>query len=89
MFAWTDAHLAYRVGHKREDLSFDRRDNARSMLKSVVVDQAYTWGEDRHPHVPWEDTIIYEAHVKGPDPAARGRAARNCAALTAGLPRRR
>ena len=64
-FQWSDAHLAYRVGHKREDLSFDRRDNARSMLKSVVVDPAYTWGDDRHPHVPWEDTIIYEAHVKG------------------------
>jgi isoamylase len=63
--AWSDAHLAYRVGHKREDLSFDRRDNARGMLKSVVVDQAYTWGDDRHPRVPWEDTIIYEAHVKG------------------------
>ena len=42
-FAWTDAHLAYRVGNKREDLSFDRRDNARSMLKSVVVDPAHTW----------------------------------------------
>ena len=64
-FAWTDAHLAYRVGHRREDLSFDRRDNARSMVKSVVVDQAYTWSDDRHPRVPWEDTIIYEAHVKG------------------------
>ena len=64
-FAWTDAHLAYRVGNKREDLSFDRRDNARSMLKSVVVDQAHTWRDDRHPQVPWEDTIIYEAHVKG------------------------
>ena len=64
-FAWTDAHLAYRVGNKREDLSFDRRDNAKSMWKSVVVDQAYTWADDRHPKVPWEDTIIYEAHVKG------------------------
>ncbi len=62
---WSDMHLAYRVGHKREDLSFDRRDNARVMPKSVVVDQAYTWGDDRHPHTPWEDTIIYEAHVKG------------------------
>ena len=64
-FAWTDAHLAYRLGHKREDLSFDRRDNARSMFKSVVVDQAHTLPDDRHPQVPWEDTIIYEAHVKG------------------------
>ncbi len=72
-FAWTDAHLAYRVGNKREDLSFDRRDNARSMLKSVVVDQAHTWSDDRHPQVPWEDTIIYEAHVKGLTQTARGR----------------
>ena len=31
---WTDAHLGYRVGNRREDLSFDRRDNARAMLKS-------------------------------------------------------
>src|SRR5437899_6972090 len=64
-FAWTDVHLAYRVGHKREDLSFDRRDNARSMFKSMVIDQAHTLPDDRHPQVPWEDTIIYEAHVKG------------------------
>jgi isoamylase len=64
-FSWTDAHLAYRVGHKREDLSFDRRDNARHMLKSVVVDPAHTWSRDRHPGLSWEDTIIYEAHVKG------------------------
>ena len=26
--AWSDAHFGYRVGNKREDLSFDRRDNA-------------------------------------------------------------
>ena len=31
-FSWTDAHFAYRTGHKSEDLSFDRRDNARWML---------------------------------------------------------
>src|ERR1700675_4449870 len=46
---WSDAHFAYRTGSAREDLSFDRRDNARGMPKAVVVD----------------DTIIYEAHVKG------------------------
>jgi glycogen operon protein len=62
---WSDAHFAYRTGHKREDLSFDRRDNARWMPKSVVVDEAHTWGDDRHPNIFWEDTIIYEAHVKG------------------------
>ena len=62
-FIWTEAHLAYRLHQKREDLTFDRRDNGRAMLKCVVVDEAYTWRDDRHPLVPWEDTIIYEAHI--------------------------
>jgi glycogen operon protein len=63
--AWSDAHFGYRAGSPRQDLSFDRRDNARGMPKSVVIDEAYSWGDDRHPRVPWEDTVIYEAHVKG------------------------
>ena len=64
-FAWNDAHFGYRTGHKQADLSFDRRDNARTMFKSVVVDVAHTWTQSRRPEIPWEDTIIYEAHVKG------------------------
>ena len=64
-FTWSDAHFAYRTGNKQEDLSFDRRDNARNMYKSVVVDVAHTWAHERRPQVAWEDTIIYEAHVKG------------------------
>jgi isoamylase len=64
-FAWSDAHFGYRTGNKQEDLSFDRRDNARNMYKSVVVDVAHTWAHERRPQVAWEDTIIYEAHVKG------------------------
>jgi glycogen operon protein len=64
-FAWTDAHFGYRTGSKQEDLSFDRRDNARGMFKSVVVDVAHTWAHEHRPQVAWEDTIIYEAHVKG------------------------
>lgn len=62
---WTDAHFGYRTGSPRADLSFDRRDNARGMLKSVVVDDAFTWGDDRAPRVPWSKTVFYEAHVKG------------------------
>lgn len=64
-FVWTDAHFAYRTRSARADLSFDKRDNSRSMLKAVVVDDAFTWGDDRSPRVPWHDTIIYEAHVRG------------------------
>jgi len=63
--AWSDAHFGYRTGSRREDLSFDRRDNARGVPKSVVIDEAVTWSEDRRPCIPWTDTIIYEAHVKG------------------------
>jgi isoamylase len=63
--AWSDAHFGYRAGSPRGDLSFDRRDNARGMPKAVIVDEAFTWGAERRPSIPWEDTIIYEAHVKG------------------------
>jgi glycogen operon protein len=64
-FSWTDAHFGYRTGAKQADLSFDKRDNARHMFKSVVVETAHSWGHSRRPNIPWEDTIIYEAHTKG------------------------
>ena len=44
---WSDAHFAYRTGSAREDLSFDRRDNARGMPKAVVVDETFNWGTAR------------------------------------------
>jgi glycogen operon protein len=63
---WSDAHFGYRTGSNKEDLSFDRRDNARGMIKAVVVDETFNWGRrEIRPNVSWEDTIIYEAHVKG------------------------
>jgi isoamylase len=62
---WSDSHFGYRVGHKKADLSIDRRDNARSMPKCRVIDPEFTWGDDRPPNTPWHDTLIYELHVKG------------------------
>ncbi len=62
---WSDAHFGYRTGSARGDLSFDRRDNARGMPKSVVVEPAAAPSSEERPQVAWEDTIIYEAHVKG------------------------
>jgi len=62
---WHDACFGYRVGSPREDLSFDRRDSARLVPKCVVIDPAYTWGEDILPRRPWSESIVYEAHVKG------------------------
>ncbi|MDH3671097.1 MAG: glycogen debranching protein GlgX [Gammaproteobacteria bacterium] len=62
---WDDAHFAYSVGDKRDDLSFDKRDNARWMPKCRVVDTAFTWGDDRPPRTEWHASIIYEMHVRG------------------------
>jgi len=60
-----DEHFGYRVGHGDADLSFDPRDNAREMLKCVVVDTGYNWEGDRPPEIPWSRTLIYETHVRG------------------------
>ena len=62
---WSDAHYGYTVGNKREDLSFDRRENAGGMPKCKVIEGAFTWGDDRPPNVPWHDMVIYELHVGG------------------------
>jgi len=62
---WSDALFGYTVGHKRADLSLDRRDSASGMPKCKVIDPAFTWGDDRRPVVPWHEMVIYELHVRG------------------------
>ena len=62
---WSDALYSYRVNSPRADLSFDRRDSAPSMPKGVVTDDSFNWGDDRAPETPWDETVIYEAHVRG------------------------
>jgi glycogen operon protein len=49
-----------------DDLTFDERDSAPFMPKGVVVDPSFEWSEARsQKRVPWDDTIIYEMHVRG------------------------
>jgi len=62
---WSDALFGYRLGHDEADLGRDERDSAPNMPKAVVIDPAFTWGDDRPPRTPWGETIIYEIHVKG------------------------
>ncbi len=62
---WSDAMFGYMVGDSAEDLSRDDRDSAEGMPKCVVIDPAFTWGDDRAPRIPWHRTIICEVHVKG------------------------
>ncbi len=65
LIEWSDAMFGYHIGDPKADLSFDPRDNAAFIPKCVVVDQAFTWGGDTQLKIPWEKTVIYEAHVKG------------------------
>jgi len=64
---WSDAMFGYPVGSDAEDrdTQFDDRDNAAGMPKAVVIESAFSWGEDKPPRTEWADTLIYEAHVKG------------------------
>ena len=50
----------------KDDLVPSLEDDAPFVPKSVVLDTAgFDWGDDRHPDVPWADTVLYETHVKG------------------------
>ena len=43
----------------------DGTDNAHAVPKSVVLDGGFDWQDDAPPLIPWQDTVIYETHVKG------------------------
>ncbi|MCE6952822.1 glycogen debranching protein GlgX [Cereibacter sphaeroides] len=62
---WSDAVMGYKVGSPRADLSFDTRDSAFAVPKSVVVGHSFNWGPDAPPERPLTETLIYEAHVRG------------------------
>ncbi len=62
---WDPSLFGYTIGHADGDLSFDERDSAAFVPKCRVIDPAFTWGLDRRPQTPWEQTIIYEAHLAG------------------------
>jgi glycogen operon protein len=62
---WGPELFGYELGHPDKDLSFDSRDSAKLVQKCRVVDPAFTWGRLAKPDTPWEQTVIYEMHVKG------------------------
>jgi isoamylase len=63
---WDHAIFGYTIGAEAGDLTFDERDSAPFVPKSVVVDPNFDWrSEVRRRSIPWDHTIIYETHVKG------------------------
>lgn len=76
---WDDSLFGYPVGDEQADLRMDDRDNGAFAPLAMVLDTAFTWGDDRPPQIAWPETVIYEAHVKGltmlhpeVEPAVRG-----------------
>jgi isoamylase len=62
---WSDAVFGYVPGDPAADLSRNADDSAAGMPRCVVVETAFSWGEDRPPRIPWQKTFVYECHVKG------------------------
>ena len=54
--------FSYHFAHPddRSDL-----DSAAHTMKSVVINPFFDWRGDRHPRRPYNETLIYEAHVRG------------------------
>jgi glycogen operon protein len=61
---WSDALLGQRPGPDGEALP-DDRDDASDIPKCVVIDPSFSWGDDHLLGTPWNQTVIYEVHVKG------------------------
>jgi len=59
---WDQACFSYTWG--TED-SYEEQDSAPHMSKSVVISPYFDWDNDRHPRTPYNESVIYETHVKG------------------------
>ena len=60
---WHESLFGFRPGE--DDTTFDEQDSAAHAPLAAVVDNAFTWGEDRPLRTPWHETLIYELHVSG------------------------
>ena len=61
------SQFAYQIGDEAEDLSFSKTDSADFMPKCIVVDteKLRSFGNQTYPNIPWDETVIYETHLKG------------------------
>jgi isoamylase len=57
--------LGYNIGSAQADLSFSEADDAGFKPKCVYTHEHFDWQADRPLQRSWEETVIYEAHVRG------------------------
>ncbi len=60
---WHESLFGFKFGS--DDATFDDRDSAPYAPLAAVIDNAFTWGDDRPLRTPWHATLIYEMHVRG------------------------
>ncbi|TNC72442.1 glycogen debranching protein GlgX [Rubellimicrobium roseum] len=61
---WDNALHGYDLENGDDDTP-DPRDSAPFLPKAVVVDPDFDWEADRALRHRWQDSLVYEAHVKG------------------------
>src|SRR6266536_2321804 len=59
---WHHSLFGYQMGHPEDR---NDEDSAPHVPKCVVINPYFDWGTDRPPNRPYNETVIYEAHVKG------------------------
>ncbi|RFA22088.1 glycogen debranching protein GlgX [Subtercola boreus] len=59
---WDQSLFSYNFGDPDSENDLD---SAKHMMYGVVINPFFDWSGDRILRVPYQDTIIYEAHVKG------------------------
>jgi isoamylase len=59
---WDESLFDYQFANPRKR---NTTDSATHMPKNVVINPFFDWGQDRAPQIPYHETIIYEAHVRG------------------------
>ena len=62
---WHKALFGYDTDCPQKDLSFSTLDSAPYMPKAVVVENDFDWENDQPPQIPFENSVIYETHVRG------------------------
>ncbi|BAZ53963.1 glycogen debranching enzyme GlgX [Nostoc sp. NIES-4103] len=50
---------------EKRDLTLSKANDSHFIPKAVVIDESFDWQGDRLLQIPWQDTVIYETHVKG------------------------
>jgi isoamylase len=59
---WDESLFDYDLADPRKR---NTTDSAPQMPKNVVINPFFDWGDDRSPQIPYHETVIYEAHVRG------------------------